>query len=73
MKDADVKAGMQAAAREMARRFPGRVFTFFVFGADEGDTSHYVSNGGREEVMRAMLELRASGLPGIPPGDTSRS
>lgn len=72
MDDHTVKLSLQAAAREMARRFPGRGFAFFVFPAEAGQQAQYVSNAPREKVLHAFRELGASGLPGIP-GDMSRS
>lgn len=72
MNDNTVKLSLQDAAHEMHRRFPDRAWAFFVFPSEPGERSHYVSNAPREKVLRAMSELHAGGLPGLP-GDVSRS
>lgn len=72
MTDHAVKLSLQDAASEIARRFPERGFALFVFGAEPGQTTHYVSNAQRDLVLKAMGELRTAGLPGLP-GDPARS
>jgi len=68
MTDHEVKMSLQDAAREMARRFPGRGFSFFVWPLEQGQRAQYVSNGDRRRVIQAMRELIDAGLPGIPDG-----
>jgi hypothetical protein len=70
--DHAVKMALQDAAQELARRFPGRAFSLFVWPIEQGQRAQYVSNAERGRILQAMRELAASGLPGIP-GDPSGS
>ena len=66
MDDHDVKISIQEAAAEIARRYPGRAFSLFVWPADPGQRAQYVSNAPRNKVIQAMRDLCSAGLPGIP-------
>ena len=68
--DRTCKNGLQQAANGIACQFPGRCFALFVFGAESGELAHYTSNGPREEVIKALTELReATGFSALPTRD----
>lgn len=60
---------LQAVAADLARKFPGRAFTLFVWAGAAGDQAHFVSNAERDTVITAMKEIIDQGGPALPNGD----